>query len=207
VDQLISDLSLHDDLKAKDAEVTNVVDGTDFVTSIDASAGGFGHEAEHAWVYVKFTPDGAERVNIDDESALESMEWHLSARRFILRLNGGSSGPSCVGAAAFPKKQYDKITEAADTTYDLDAYYSDDCELINDSSGLEGSPKVALSKWWEYPNCVATTSVPFQIQLNDGHILKLVVEQYYGTDQQDCNDSGVAGGDSGHYQIRWSYLQ
>jgi hypothetical protein len=204
-DAIISDLSLQDD-QISDGKVENTADGADYVTAIDATAGGFGNETQSAWVYVKFTESGAEKVRIDDEEALTSMDWDLAARRFILRLNGGSSGPSCVGAAPFLEKDYDELTEVPDdVTFAQDDYYTSDCTLINDSSGLEGSPQVALSAWWEYPGCVETTRVPFLVQLADGRVIKLRVEQYY-TEQQVCNQDGVPSGESGRIEIRWTYL-
>lgn len=207
VDALVSDLSLHDD-KVSAGAVTDTIDGADYVTAIDATAGGFGNETQNPWVYVKFTEDGAVRVDIDDEAALESLDWDLAARRFILRLNGGTSGPSCVGAMPFLEKSYDEVTEVPDdAAFALDNYYSGDCTIINDSSGLEGSPQVALSAWWEYPGCVKTTDVPFLVQLADGHVIKLRVEQYYGTGQEVCNTSGTAGGDSGNLQLRWTFVK
>lgn len=205
-DAMISDLSLQDD-KVSRGDVENTADGADFVTAIDATAGGFGNETQNAWVYVKFTESGAEKVEIDDEAALSSMDWDLAARRFILRLNGGSSGPSCVGAAPFLEKDYDELTEVPDdVTYAMDDYYTGDCTIINDSSGLEGSPQVALGPWWEYPGCVKTTRVPFLVQLADGHVIKLRVEQYY-TEQQVCNQDNVPSGESGHLEIRWTFLK
>ena len=71
VDQMILDLSLHDD-KISKGDVVTTTEGSDFVTTVDASAGGFGNETKNAWVYVKFTTDGATKVELDDESALES---------------------------------------------------------------------------------------------------------------------------------------
>ena len=209
VDQIISDLSLHDD-KVSDGEVTNTVDGADFVTTVDASAGGFGNETKHAWVYLKFTADGATRVDIDDETALDSMDWDLAARRFILRLNGGSSGPSCVGADAVAgAATYESLTEIpTDAAYTEDDFYTDQCEMINDDSGLPGSPQVALAAWWDYTSCLATTEQPFLIQLADGHVIKFVVESYYGDAQDECNTTGGTTGDdqSGNFIFRWAYL-
>lgn len=206
-DEIVSDLSLHDDL-VSEGKVTTRTDGADFVTDVDATAGGFGNETQNAWVYVKFTESGAEKVRIDDETALESMDWDLAARRFIIRLNGGVSGPSCVGAAPFLEKKYDELTEVADVTYQTDQFYPEDCSaVINDSSGLPDSPQTALSAWWTYPGCVATSKVPFQVQLADGHVIKLMVEQYYAENQTDCNQSGVPGSDSGNLKLRWTYLQ
>jgi hypothetical protein len=214
VDPIISDLSLHDDKVATDREVTDTTDAADFVTAVDATAGGFEVAAENPWVYIKFTENGAQRVDIDDETALESMDWDLAARRFILRLNGGSSGPSCVGAMPFLEKSYDELTEVPeDASFTLDNFYTGDCTLINDASGLEGSPQTALSPWWEYPEaaggggCVGTTRVPFLVQLADGHVIKLRVEQYYGDGQVNCNQTGQPGTDSGRIELRWTFVR
>jgi len=207
VDDLISDLSLHDD-KVSDGDVETTVDGEDFVTVVDASAGGYNQAANNPWVYVKFTADGAERVDIDDETALESMDWDMALRRFIVRLNGGSSGPSCVGAAALLESEYDAVTEVPEgIPYALDDYYTSDCTIVNDSSGQPGSPQVAMGAWWSYDSCVKTTSVPHLIQLADGHVMKVRMETYYGVGQDECNDRGVGGDDSGVITIRWQMLQ
>lgn len=207
VDEIIADMSLHDDKVATDREVTNEADGADYVTLIDATAGGFGNDTQNPWVYIRFTTEGAERIDIDDETALESMEWHLAARRFVLRLNGGTSGPSCVGAAAFLESDYEELDEVpSDLNYVYDNFYSDNCTIINDASGLPGSPQVALGPWWDYPNgCVATTEVPFLVQLEDGHVIKLRVEQYY-TEQELCNEQGQVS-TSGWIQLRWTFLR
>lgn len=206
VDQLILDLSLHDD-KISDGAVDTTTDGDDFVTTIDASAGGFGQSASNPWVYIKFTEAGAEKVEIDDESALESMDWDMSLRRFIVRLNGGSSGPSCVGAATFLESTYDDLNDVPEgVPFVQDGYYTADCTLINDSSGLPDNPQVALGAWWEYPGCVATSLHPHLIQLADGSIIKLVVESYYESNQEDCNDNSVPGTGSGKFTLRWKFL-
>ena len=206
VDQLILDLSLHDD-KVSDAEVSTTPDGEDFLTFVDASAGGYNDAVNNPWVYVRFTEDGAERVDIDDETALESMDWDMALRRFIVRLNGGSSGPSCVGAATFRETAYEDLTEIPDgLTFGQDDYYTDDCTIINDSSGLPGSPQVVLGGWWEYPGCVATTGYPHLVQLASGKILKLRIDSYYGEGQDTCNESGAPGGDSGFINMRWAWM-
>jgi len=209
-DAIIIDLSLHDDLTS-DGEVTTTTDGEDFVTTIDATAGGFGKSSDYPWVYVRFGPEGAERVDIDDETALDSMEWHMALRRFIVRLNGGDSGPSCVGAVSFLEETYSSLTSVADgLPYGLDDFYTDDCTLVNDSSGLPGSPQVVLAPWWEYAGCVATTGVPHLIRLEDGTVVKLVIESYYEdfADQTECNETDEAPVDavSGFFTVRWRIM-
>jgi hypothetical protein len=211
VDEIILDLALHDDMTSTGA-VESSADGGDFVTTVDATAGGFGNETENPWVYVKFTATGAERVDIDDETALESMDWDVAARRFILRLNGGTSGPSCVGAAAFLESSYADLVaqppaDLAGLPYVEDDFYTDDCTIINDSSGLPGSPQVALAPWWEYPGCVATTGHPFVLQLADGRHVAFSVEAYYASGQDTCNSTGASGTGSGTYTWRWRFLE
>jgi len=204
-DDLILTLGLQDEVS--EGDVTTAQDGSDFVTSIDATAGGFGQSQNNPWVYVRFTESGAEKVEIDDETALTDMTWHLSAKRFIVRLNGGSSGPSCVGAAPFLERSYSDLTEVPDgTRFVQDDYYTSDCTIVNDSSGLPNSPQVAMGAWWEYPGCVETTGVPFLIQLDDGRVVRAVVEAYYASGQDTCNSTGAPGSGGGNLQIRWSFV-
>ena len=207
VDEMILDLSLHDD-KTSRGDVTTTTDGADFVTAIDASAGGYSQAANNAWVYVRFGADGAEKLEIDDESALEDMTWHLALRRFIVRVNSGDSGPSCVGAAAMIGSSYADVTTVPEgITYLQDDYYTDDCTIINDSSGLPGSPQVAMGAWWSYDGCVQTTGTPMLLQLEDGRVIKLVVETYYeGNGQEECNENSSTTAESGFFTIRWAEL-
>ncbi len=207
VDAMIQDLSLHDD-KVSDAEVSTTLDGDDFVTFVDASAGGYNRASSNPWTYVRFTDTGAERVDLDDESALADMTWHMAFRRFIIRLNSGDSGPSCVGAAALVGRDYAAVDAAPEgVTYLEDDTYTDDCTLVNDSSGLPGSPQVAMGPWWSYPGCVDTSETPFVVQLDDGRVLKLVVEGYYdGDGDAECDDSQATQEDGGFVTLRWRAL-
>ena len=205
-DAAILDLSLQDD-QVSDGVVTTSEDGTDFLSTVDASAGGYNAASSNPWVYVKFTETGLEKVEIDDESALESMDWDLSLRRFILRLNGGSTGASCVGSASFLESTYSDLVSVPDgLTYVQDDFYSDDCTIINDSSGLPGSPQVALAPWWTYDGCVQTTMIPHLIQLADGAVVKLMVESYYESNQEACNDGTGSGDGSAIYTLRWTFM-
>ena len=206
LDELILDLSLQDD-KISEGDVETIEDGGDFITYVDATAGGYMNATNNPWVYVRFTPTGAEKVEIDDETALESMDWDLSLKRFILRLNGGDSGPSCVGAVTLLETSYEELESVPEgISFYEDDFYTSDCTFINDSSGLPNSPQVALGSWWTYPGCVATSMYPHIIQLADGSTIKLVVEAYYRSGQDTCNTTGNMGTDSANYTLRWSYL-
>src|SRR5256885_9669414 len=67
------------------------------VSSIDATAGGL--SPTKSYVYAKFTDSGLTNVAVGDEDAFTSSDWDVAFRRFIIRLNSGISGPSCVTAA------------------------------------------------------------------------------------------------------------
>ena len=205
-DSVILDLSLQDDA-VSDGGVETTSEGEDFVTQVDASAGGYNNATSNPWVYIKFEDSGATKVSIDDESALESMDWDMSLRRFMIRLNGGDSGPSCVSSTTLLEQSYEDLSAVPEgLTYFVDEFYTSDCTLINDSSGLPGSPQLSLGSWWEYPGCVKTTDYPHLIQLANGRVIKLRVEQYYGEGQDTCNTTNSPGSDSGQIVLRWRYL-
>jgi len=203
-DDLFQDM-LTDDDSLTDGEVTTTADGEDFVTVVDAQAGGMNQAANNPWVYMRFDRDGAHRVDISDEDSIESMDWHIAMRRFYVRLNGGDGGPSCVGIASLAGQDYASVTAVPEgTTYALEDFYDDSCTLLLDSYQM--SPRFAIYGWWDYSACVETTMLPFLVQLDTGEVLKLVIEAYYGTGQDGCNSSGTPGGDSGVLTLRWRFL-
>lgn len=207
IDDMILDLSLQDN-KTSDGEVVTTVDGADFVTTVDASAGGSDNADRNAWTYVSFGVDGATRIDLDDETALENMDWDLALKRYIIRVNSGDSGPSCVGVDTESRMTYEEITAVPDgATYLQDDFYTDACAYQEDNSGLPSSPDVAMHDWWEYPRrCVEMTMTPFVVQKADGHIFKIVVESYYGEDQADCADDGQSTALGGYFILRWKML-
>ncbi len=203
-DSLVQDLSFQEAISI--GSITNQRLGPEFLSNVDATAGGFQQAGSNPWVYVRFTNAGLEKVELSDEDSLESMDWHLAAHRFKIRMNGGSSGPSCVGASAMLEQRYDDVTAIPEgLQYYEDDYYSPDCSMIEDSYGM-GSPQVYLTGWWEYPGCVATTGTPYLIQIEDGRVVKLVVESYYQSGQDSCNASGSPGSGSGNFQWRWRFM-
>ncbi len=191
IDDMILDLSLHDD-KTNNGAVTTEADGDDFVTTVDANAGGSSNASNRAWVYFRFDADGTAKVETDDESALESSEWHVAMRRFIVRLNSGDSGPSCVSAAELSRQSYADVASVPDgAEFAVEDFYDDSCAIQEDDSGLPGSPDVALGSWWTYTDAIEPTLVPFLVQVEDGRVLKLVIEGY----------------DDGLYTLRWRWLE
>jgi hypothetical protein len=199
--------------------INNEADGPGWRSTIDATAGGFMAPDPHAYVYGRFTENGLEKVAISDEQALDSMDWDIAFRRYIIRVNSADSGPSCVQAArtlpgsttyealaAVP----DLIQAEPDKYYKTDDYFTESCELIPDGSGIDDSPATALSSYWTYPNCVAMTGNVFVVKLKDGRHLKLIVDSYYKdpAGQEQCNmNGGSSGGSPGAtIRMRWAFL-
>lgn len=204
-DALILDLGLIDGAVST-GEVTVAPDGDGWVSTVDATAGGITEAPTQPWIYLRFTPDGLQKVELDDLQALDSTEWDIAAKRFGLRLNSGTSGPSTVSAVALVDATYEDVTELpAGATLLTESFYDDSCTLIDDGSG-QGAPGYVLTPWWFYPGCVGTTLVPFVLELADGSHVKLVVDAYYEEGQAMCNEGGAMGTTSGMYTWRWAYL-
>lgn len=205
-DEIILDLGFVEGVVSEGA-VESTPEGDGFVSSIDASAGGLPSAPMNPWTYLRFTDAGLERVDIDDLQSLDSHDWHIAAKRFAIRLNSGTGGPSCVHAAAVDGAAYDDVTEVpAGAELEAEAFFDDACTLVDDGSG-QGAPAYLLTPWWTYAGCVATTGVPFVLELPDGRALKLVIDAYYAEGQAECNATGAMGQDSAHFTWRWSFLE
>jgi len=182
---------------------TTAVDGG-FESTIDATGGGI--TPTESYVYVKFTPTGLQVVAEDDVTALSTTDWDLGFRRYIIRMNGGSSGPSCVGAVTMGKN-YDAVTMApAGAGYDSDDYLiAPACTLNMD---MLGGPLTVLSTYWSYNNCLVMTGNVYVLQLADGSHVKMVVEGYYSplSAQATCNTTGNMAGNPANYTIKWAFL-
>lgn len=209
-DDVILQMNLKDDPAPGD--IDNEPDGAGFHTTVDATAGGAFNPDPDAYVYGRFTDAGLEKVDISDEESLESMDWDIAFRRYVVRINSGNSGPSCVGATRTPGVgDYDATTAPpAGATYHPDTYFTDSCEIIADGTGLPGSPATALSSYWTYPGCVQMSGNVFIVQLADGRLLKLTVTHFYDDDAQaQCQEDDTApegSNGSGEIQLRWAFL-
>ncbi|MEM9456734.1 MAG: HmuY family protein [Myxococcota bacterium] len=205
-DQMILDLGLVDGTISS-GDATNAADGDDWVSTVDATAGGIVEAPNNPWIYLRFTAEGLEKVDIDDIQALDSTDWDIAAKRFGIRLNGGVGGPSTVSAAILDGSTYEEITALPDDAMMAsDEFYDADCNLIDDGTG-QGAPNYRLTPWWTYPGCVATTFVPFVLELADGSHVKLVIEAYYQAGQDGCNDNGMMGMGSANFSWRWAFLE
>ncbi|MEO1234449.1 MAG: HmuY family protein [Myxococcota bacterium] len=179
-------------------------------TLVDATGGGF--MTTESYLYARFTDSGLVKVDISDEQAFEDMTWDIAFRRFLIRLNGGVSGPSCVrGSRTAPGTTFDDVTSVdPGLTLMEEAYLTDGtCELINDGSGLPNAPATVLASFWQYPGCVQMTGTVFVVELADGRTVKLEVLGYYDPDkQEECqmNGSVTPPTGSGNVRIRWAFI-
>lgn len=209
-DQVILDMNFQPD--PAPGAITTTADGAGFKEEIDATAGGPFATTPDSYVYGKFTKDGLTKVAISDEQSLDSMDWDIAFRRYVVRINSGDSGPSCVQGARVPgaAKFEDVSAVPANLAYHTDDYFTDSCMIIPDGSGLPGSPATALSSFWTYPGCVQMTDHVFVIALADGRHVKLVVDSYYSpTVQETCDTTGsvpMSNTGSANYVVRWAYL-
>lgn len=188
--------------------IVNTAEGNGFLSEVDATAGGF--QPTEAFLYARFTATGLERVDVSDHAALDSTEWDIAFRRYVVRLNSGVSGPSCVSAGVLPNKTvYDDVTSAsASVTMEKEAYYSPSCLMVEDGSGLK-APGTVLSPYWKYASCVQMTGKVFQVQLADGRLIKLTFTEFYAPEAQvTCNKSGTVpmGTPGAKLRLRWAEL-
>ncbi|HET8937190.1 MAG TPA: HmuY family protein [Polyangiales bacterium] len=208
-DESFSKLALFSD-KPNPAEVINDKEAQGFLTEIDVTAGGMSPTLPY--VYLKFEDDGLKSVAITDEDAFESTDWDIAARRFVLRLNSGVSGPGQVKAArTAPKTEFDKVTAVPKALeFRAEEYFTESCDIIPDPSGI-GSPGTALSSFWSYDACVAMTHNVYIISVDrpKARHVKLEVMAYYFPDRQEvCDETGMVPSPSGagHLKLRWAFV-
>lgn len=206
-DSQIPDMSLLK--KASKRIVENEPDGAGFLSHVDATGGGM--TPTESYVYARFTDTGLERVDIGDEAAFDKPTWDIAFRRYVIRLDSGVSGPSCVVGAALPAgTDYDSVTAApAKLALESEAYYTKKCQLVPDGSGLNG-PGTVLSGFWTYANCVQMSGAVYIVQLADGRQIKLTVTSFYpAAAQAKCDETGAAppGTAGGQIRFRWAFLQ
>jgi len=159
-------------------------------------------------------------VMISDEQSLASVDWDIAFRRYVIRINSGTSGPSCVKAAqiATGAPTYDTITVLpGGAKFAADNYFGPDpndpsnqCALIEDKSGLPGSPATTVHDFWQYASCVQMTDAIFAIELADGRHVKFMVVDYYAPAVQDeCDTTGMITmmpTGSANFRVRWAFL-
>jgi hypothetical protein len=212
-DQAIQQLDLK--TTANPAAIMSTSDAGVFYDVVDATAGGI--TPTKSFVYAKFTDVGLVSLNLDDQAALDSTDWDIAFRRFVIRLNGGTSGPSCVDAFVYPAStSFDAAaTPDSSATFKSDATFTAPpaCMFIADGSGLMSSPATALdnpsASFYTYTSCVKMSGRVFAVRTREGRIVKLEVTGYYQTDaaQMMCQGGTMPMVAGGYIHVRWAFLQ
>ncbi len=180
-----------------------------WLSVVDARAGGFNANPPDSYTYARFGEDGLERVAISDEDSLESMDWDIAFRRFVIRLNGGDSGPSCVAAWTAPAgSKFEGLSAEDAGAFQMDDFYGGSCQFIDDGSGLETTPNTALASYYHYDGCVKMTERVYILRLADARLLKLQILAYYFPieNQQQCEEGGGMVGGGAQFSVHWAFL-
>ncbi len=194
-----------------------VEEGTapNFVSRIDARARATGSFPNDSFLYFSFGPNGLVKKSISDEQAFTSLDWDFALRRYVLRLNSGVSGPSCVeGARTAPGTSFDTLTQVPDgLSWRTEEYFTPPappataCTVVAHPSGL--GVGTALSSYWTYQMCVQTTPNVYIVRTREGRYVKLHVLSYYSpTEQMTCNSTGSVPtpNQAAIVRIRWGFI-
>jgi len=207
-DEQTQQLKLYDTVNSGAITEEGTTSG-EFTSHIDARAGGL--SPTMSFTYASFTGAGLGKLDISDVAAFSSLDWDIAVRRYVVRINSGVGGPSCVEAARVPPgPTFDTFTQVPNNlTWRTEEYFTPDtCEFVPDTSGI-GAPGTALSSFWTYESCVEMTGNLYVLHLRDGRYVKLQVLGYYDLDPQaECNDTGSVPQPSGagNIRIRWAFV-
>ena len=206
-DQSILELTLFDEVSPAEITDESEDDGSYFY-HIDTTGGGL--QPTQSYVYARFVDNGLEKVEISDEEAFTSIDWDIALRRFVIRVNSGVSGPSCVTVGQSAEGTlFDDLTEVPnDLEFVEESYFDDQCTFVSGHPFFP-TPDTQTVSFWEYPvGCVQMTGQVFVLSLANGRYVKLEVASYYEpAEQTTCNETGeVSAPTSGNTRIRWDYI-
>ncbi len=204
-DNSIQDLSLFKTVNS--ALIENTPDGKGFASHVDASGGGM--SPTKSFVYARFTDGGLVNAQLADEAAFTSTDWDIAFRRYVIRLNSGVSGPSCVDGTKVAT-DFDALTAPPNgASYDAEAYYDMSCTFVSDTSGLN-APGTIFADYWSYTGCLQMTGKTYVVQTGAGRHVKVKVIAYYDppSAQMMCDQSGSLPGafTPAQVHLRWSFL-
>lgn len=190
---------------------TNRVGDESIEVDVDATAGGLVADPRQSYLYARFTADGLEKVALNDVEALASADWDIAFHRYIIRLNGGSSGPSCVSAVA-TGESFDSVNAAPTAGYQPDDQFTESCVFRADAEAEDPENEqdygVVLAPYYDYVGCLQMTGEVFVVELASGEHVKLEVTHFYEDQaQQECNELGsnIPIG-SANIQLRYAFL-
>ena len=207
LDEQIAALDLFDNISPALITEEGTTSG-EFQTWIDATGGG--RAPTQSFVYARFTATGLEKIEVSDEDSFDSTGWDISFRRFVIRVNSGMGGPSCVAVArTAPSTEFESVTSVpTDVTFNTEQYFTDSCEIIPDGSGL-GSPNTLLAAYWTYPGCVSMSGNVYIIRTAEGRHVKLEVIGFYPLDIQAMCEATMTlpmPSNGANVRIRWAFI-
>ncbi len=207
--ELITLLPLNDAVTSVQASA--VASGEQKSITIDASAGGISAYPQQPWVY--FNLSRGEIVYISDYEALASTDWDIALRRYVIRLNGGVSGPGCAALASVTGQTFDGLNKVPDNlNWQTDTYiknWPSSCgSLETDIAGFGQPNAPMINTVWEFGQTLCSCSVcptntPMIINTALGARAKLEVAGYYPG--QDSNINSCSGS-SANITLRWQML-
>jgi len=165
-------------------------------SSIDASVGGLGNSGGEPFVYLKFGNGMLDKVAIDDAQSFDSAEWDMAFKRYVIRVNGGDSGPGGASVAAVDASTLAGVTAPAAASFAADDWTGDSCVALVD--GL-GAPATAVGTWYVADDMrLDPLAKVYVLRRADGTSFKLRVLSYYG-DPGDPGKSAV-------FSVEWAAL-
>jgi hypothetical protein len=140
-------------------------------------------------------------VALTDLDALKSTAWDLALKRFVVRTNGGDSGPGQGGAlrVALAWDSVDGSTQG-NRVLPTESWFDADCNL---TTGDQGELITTFTGWSEYDlatHTLAPADAVFLTGGGDGARYKVAVLDYYS------NPDGTHGRLDGHYKLRVAAL-
>ena len=168
------------------AKSTTQLDNGDYLTVVDATAGGAFAADPHDFTYFSF--ERGDVVPLTDAEAEQSADWHVAFKRSEIRLNGGISGPGGVRGFDINGAE-DVISEEA-----FDAVTSSD--IPGSDSFIADGPAYAVSQWYSYDPSARSLDVTgnaYELRTANGLFAKFVVD---GID-------GASRSDAGRISFRW----
>jgi hypothetical protein len=181
------------------ATVAPIASGAELVLFIDASAGGLGGQDAFPWVYVSLSTGQA--VALTDLEALESPDWDLAFKRFVIRTNSGDSGPGTGGAlrVGLPWESVDGSTQG-DRALLTESWFDQDCNLTIDEQGELVTTFTGWSEYDQASHVLAPADAVYLTQGGDGKRYKVAILDYY------ANPDGSTGRTAGRYKVRVAAL-
>ena len=194
-------LSLVDQVSTSTVSILSE-DAGERVIYVDATAGGISGGDKNPWVYISLATGAA--VGLTDIEAITSSDWDLGFKRFVVRTNGGDSGPGAGGAfrVALP---WDKVTAATlgQQTLPSESWFNAECMLVNvdpDTNDLI----TTFTGWSVYDEASHVLTAGDFVYITagaDGSLYKVAILDYYSTPK------GGTGSVAGRYKVRIAPLQ